>query len=160
MRPEGYINQVVILFYPTQKFIANMSFAFYMTGPQTLRISQVDVKTFDIVSNNQTLTWEQISLQFGTPYPGLGIVIESPSLSGGELGEAPVEGSFYLAIDNIIMTYALPCDFSALNIPGNLQISHQSYLDIPLGYVTYVHFTASSTICPNGPFIYVLEYSK
>lgn len=136
-----------------------------MIGPQLLRIVQTDVKGFDIASNyswngNVTPSWEQASIQFGPPDPSYGIIIASPSLSGGEFGEAPIEGTLYIALDNITLTYALPCNFDALNIPENLQISHQPYLDIPLGIVTYVDFIGSSQICSNGPFVYTLENSK
>ena len=43
---------------------------------------------------------------------------------------------------------------------GNLELIHQSSIDIPLGEVTIVQFNGSSPICPNGPFIYNIKESK
>ena len=142
-----------------------MTFAFYMSGPQALRVVQTNVMGFDIISNytwtgNNTQKWEQATIQFGTPDLMYGISFESPTLSE-EYGEAPLEGPLLLALDNIQLTFGLPCQFSVLNVPGNLLLSPQPpSLDIPLGQVTTVQFVASSTICPDGPFLYTIESSR
>jgi hypothetical protein len=161
LRPDGYLNQILFLSYPLQQYIANLSLSYYIVGPQNLDIVQINVKTFNVYSwnGNDTMTtqWERTTLQFESPHVEAGIFIESPSLSGGEFGEAPLEGPLFLAIDDITMTFALPCDFNSLSTPGNIQISHTSNLDIPLGQVTAIQFIASSIICPDGPFIYTIE---
>lgn len=163
-RPESYPNQVYILTYPSQKFIINMTFAFYMSGPQALRVVQTNVMGFDIISNytwtgNNTQKWEQATIQFGAPDLMYGISFESPTLSE-EYGEAPLEGPLLLALDNIQLTFGLPCQFGVLSVPGNLLLSHPPSLDIPLGQVTAVQFVASSTVCPGGPFLYTIESSR
>ena len=87
-----------------------------------LSVLQTNIYNFDIISNNtwsenETANWEQVSVQFREPDPDYGIVIISPDL-GMELGEAPALASPTLALDNVILTYTLPCDFDKLAIPG------------------------------------------
>lgn len=132
-----------------------------MTGPQGLSIIQAHVMSFEINSNftlNQS-RWEQALIQFSSTNPNYGIIIESPSLPGGG-GEAPIEGDPFLAIDNIVLTFTLPCDFSSLSFSGNLVLSHPAFLNIVLGQINSVQFMASSPICSQGPFIYTIESSK
>lgn len=140
-----------------------MTFAFFMTGPQELRILQSYVTSWDINSNytwngNESVRWEQASVQFGSPHLGGIIIIESPSISQ-ELGEAPIVEEPYLAIDDIKLTFTFPCDFSSLGSPGNLILSHPAFLRITLGQVNTIQFSASSLVCPEGPFVYMLESS-
>lgn len=160
-RPEDYLSEVRILQYPRQKFITSLNFSYYISGVMLLSVLQTNIYNFDIISNNtwsenETANWEQVSVQFREPDPDYGIVIITPDL-GMELGEAPALASPTLALDNVILTYTLPCDFDKLAIPGNLELIHESSIDIPLGEVTIVQFNGSSPICPNGPFIYNIK---
>ncbi|XP_019851134.1 PREDICTED: uncharacterized protein LOC109581456 [Amphimedon queenslandica] len=157
----NYFNQALLLSYPTQKFIAGLSFSFYMVGPQSLQILQSHVTSFDIISNyswngNETVTWERANIEFSTPYPDGNVLFISPSI-GGEIGEAPIEREPFLALDDIELTFDLPCDFSLLSNQGNLILSHPSFLDITIGNINTVQFTAISPICTDGPFIYTLD---
>ena len=160
----NYFNQALLLSYPTQKFIKELSFSFYMVGPQGLQVFQSHVQNFEILSNhswngNETGTWERTTVQFAAPYPNGSIIFVSPSLSG-EIGEAPIERDPFLALDDIVLTFDLPCDFSSLRSPGNLILSHPSFLDITIGQINTVQFTAISPICTDGPFVYTIESSN
>ena len=105
------------------------------------------------------MTWERANIEFSTPYPDGSIVFVSPSI-GGEIGEAPIEREPFLGLDNIELTFDLPCDFSLLSDQGNLILSHPSFLDINIGHINTVQFTAISPICTDGPFIYTLDSSN
>ena len=80
-------------------------------------------------------------------------------IEGFELGEAEEEGddSLVAAVDNITLTFCLPCDFDILPLPGNLMLTAPTVLNVSLGYVTNFTLSASSPLCPSLPLFFTIE---
>ena len=120
-------SDIHLLVFPTQKHILNISFAYFITSSLELLLVQENVKHVEIESNhtgneNQTATsvWEQTSYTLDPPSPiGGGIILRVRTLF--DLGEGavdPVSSALVLAVDDILMTFDLPCDYDMLSNTG------------------------------------------
>ena len=75
-----------------------------------------------------------------------------------DLGEAPPEDSdLFLALDDVNITFCLPCDFDDLTTPGNLLLSSPSEVAITFGEVNQFTLQASSPLCPTLPLVFAIE---
>ena len=76
-----------------------------------------------------------------------------------ELGEAPPEDSsdLFLALDDVNITFCLPCDFDDLAAPGSLLLSSPSEFGITFGEVNRFTLRASSPLCPTVPLVFAID---
>ena len=87
----------------------------------------------------------------------LRLTVEGYGLGEAE-GEAEEEEGFQvMAVDDITLTFCLPCDFDLLPQPGNLQLMAASALTVALGNITTLLLSASSPLCPTLPLVFMIE---
>jgi hypothetical protein len=110
-------------------------------------------------TGNET-QWQRAQLDFNTSdiYSGSLVIIAS----NFDLGEAaPEPGSesddVFLAIDDIILTLCLPCDYDSLGDVGGINVDGPETIDVSLRLVDHYQFNASSPVCPNETFAYAIE---
>ena len=88
----------------------------------------------------------------------LRLTVEGYVLGEAE-GEAEEEGEGFqvMAVDDITLTFCLPCDFDLLPQPGNLQLTAAPALTVALGNITTLLLSASSPLCPTLPLVFMIE---
>ena len=115
------MNSINVLSFPSQKYLLNISFAFYVIGPLDLELYQVNWGTFQLTSNstwneNQLpVEWKQTSVNFENTVPG-GIAIVIPPLE--LIAEAALETELALGIDDLALVFNLPCNFDSIYSQG------------------------------------------
>lgn len=82
--------------------------------------------------------------------------------SNSDLGEAapePGEANVFLAIDDILLTYCLPCDYDRLGDVGGITVGGApgGGIDVHLRLVDHYQLNASAQVCPNETFTYRIE---
>lgn len=118
---DEIFNSIEVLFFPSQKYLLNISFAFYLIGPLELELLQVNWDTFELTSDstwneNQPVDWKQASVTFNNTVSNGGIAIIIAPL---ELGaEAALETELALGIDNLALVFNLSCNFDAIYNQG------------------------------------------
>ena len=155
-----------VLTYPsnTHQFTCALSFSYYAVGPLELEVLQANLAIHSIFMPSQSMAnqtqWERAHLDFNTSdtYSGSLVIIAS----NFELGEAaPEPGSdsddVFLAIDDIILTLCLPCDYDSLGDVGSVIVDGPERIDVSLRLVHQYQFNASSSVCPNETFTYAIE---
>ena len=140
---------------------------------------QENIRHVIIESNQTQIKWEKTSYVLAPPAVTGGVIL---SVGTFDLGEGPVDpqaAPLILGIDDITMTYQIPCDYDLLNqigtesilntlrpccmmcFPGNLVLVAPAPLQqLPLGTVTQLKFNVSSPICPNGSFVFQITSGK
>lgn len=91
-------------------------------------------------------------------YSGSLIIIAS----NFDLGEAaPEPGSefddVFLAVDDIILTLCLPCDYDSLGDVGAINVDGPERIQVSLRLADHYQINASSPVCPNETFAYAIE---
>lgn len=115
------LSETWLLQFPVQKYVTELSFAYYITGIVGLQVVQLNVATLDInhtYSLDGTGQWERASVSFTNSDTDYGIVIASRDLEGEVVGEAAIDGPSVVALDDIVVTMELPCNYSALSAQG------------------------------------------
>lgn len=109
-------------------------------------------------TGNET-QWQRTQLNFNTSdvYSGSLVIIAS----NFDLGEAaPEPGSevddVFLAVDDIILTLCLPCDYDSLGDVGAINVDGPERIEVSLRLVAHYQFNASSPVCPNETFAYAI----
>ena len=77
-----------------------------------------------------------------------------------DLGEAilePDDTELFIALDNITLTFCLPCDYDTLSEPGGIILSTPERIDIQLRQSTRYRFNASASACPNETLVFTIE---
>ena len=142
----GGLQLIFFFFFIFQVLQENLAtHSVYMSGQST-------------TGNNRT-QWQVAKLNLTTSDTNSGSLIIIAS--NFELGEAPPEpgtdDDVFLAIDDIILTLCLPCDYDSLGDVGSISVDGPKRIDISLRLVTQYQFNASSTVCPNETFTFAIE---
>ena len=110
-------------------------------------------------TGNET-QWQRARLNLNTSdvYSGSLVIIAS----NFDLGEAaPEPGSetddVFLAVDDIILTLCLPCDYDSLGDVGAINVDGPERIEVSLRLVDHYQINASSPVCPNETFAYAIE---
>ena len=80
--------------------------------------------------------------------------------SAYDLGEAPLESDdqeLFLALDNLTLTFCLPCDYDTLTEPGAIIVGGPERVDVQLRTLTTYQFNATTPACPNETLIFSIE---
>ncbi len=108
-------------------------------------------------TNNSTV-WRRKTLGFNSSDPFDGDLYFD--VSPYDFGEAPVEPGGYdlfLGLDDILLTFCLPCDYDALDTGGGLALIGATDLTIRLRVTSKEIYNGSSSICPNQTLEYSIE---
>lgn len=109
--------------------------------------------------------WQSASYQYNSsslniPSSGSSLYFE---VSQYDLGEAPLELAnveLFLALDNVTLTFCLPCDYNVLVEPGAIIVGGPENIDIQLRRLTTYQFNASTPACPNETLVFNIEAGK
>ena len=105
-------------------------------------------------------TWQRADLHYPLPmvnriYP----LYFYASLT--DIGEAALTNSeIFFALDDINITFCLPCNFDNLTAEGNIVLNVPNKIPVLIGEITNTSMSATSSICPNATFIYTIESGK
>ena len=152
-----------ILQFPTFQYICNLSLAYYTSAPAELSILRVNVGPDGIMvypALDSANEWQYHSVQYNVsaiPEEDKAYPLRLRACSY-ELGEAEeVSSSLVMAVDDITVTFCLPCDFDLLPLPGNLNMMAPSVLNVSLGAMSETVLSASSPLCPVLPLFFQIE---
>ena len=114
------VNSIDVLFFPSQKYLLNISLAFYLIGPLELELFQINSGEFQLTSNvtwneSQPVEWKEASVSFEDTKPA-GITIVIPSLE--LVAEAALETELALGIDHLALAFDLPCNYDFIYSQG------------------------------------------
>lgn len=105
--------------------------------------------------------WDSVSYQYSdvllsTPVGASALYFEA---SRFDLGEAPLESDeeVFLALDNVTLTFCLPCDYDALVEPDAIVVGGPERIDIQLRRLSTYQFNASAPVCPNETLVFTIE---
>lgn len=141
--------------------MCGLSLSYYVSGPLDLGLlfENYDYQTLYMMSSSTDTTnpvWRRTTLSFNSSDPfDATLYLE---VSPYDFGEAPVEpggNDLFLGLDDISLTFCLPCDYDALAVEGSLALVGVSDLTIRLRVTSTENYDGSSSICPNQS----LEYS-
>jgi hypothetical protein len=171
-----YANQSLsvpdqVLLFPSHQFLCGLSFSYFIAGALDLDIIRenmgVDTVYVSQDSANSSLgsnPWESVSYVYNASLvplsSGRSLYFEA---SQYELGEAPLElpnQELFLALDNVSLTFCLPCDYDSLVEPGAIVISGPQRIDLELRRLTSYQFNASAPACPNETLVFNIESGK
>lgn len=158
-----------LLNFPSHQFVCGLSFSYIASGPLDLEVIRQNAGIDTVISqtavNNATrdgLSWESVSYRYnitdpGIPSSGTSLFLE---VSEFDLGEAPLELEntvLFVALDNVTLTFCLPCDYDSLVEPGTVIVGGPQRLDIQLRLSTVYQFNATSPACPNETLVFTIE---
>ena len=155
--------RVLSIPYIHHQFTCALSFYHFITGPLELEILQENVRIRSIFmpQNTNSTQWQRAELNLTTTgnYNGsLAIVASNQDL--GEAQLAPGEDDVFLAVDDIILTYCLPCDYDSLGDVGGIDVDGPERIDVALRVVSTYQYNASSSVCPDETFTFTIESGK
>ena len=84
-------------------------------------------------------------------------------VSNFDFGEAPPEAGqddIFLAVDDVVLTLCLPCDYNSLGDVGGIAVDGPERIDVSLRIVSHYQINASASVCPNETFTYTIESGK
>lgn len=161
-----------LLNFPSHQFVCGLSFSYITSGPLDLEVIRQNAGIDTVISqaavNNATqdgLSWESVSYRYNTTDPGIPSSGTSLFLEVSEfdLGEAPLELEntvLFVALDNVTLTFCLPCDYDSLVEPGTVIVGGPQRLDIQLRLSTVYQFNATSPACPNETLVFTIETGR
>ena len=88
------------------------------------------------------------------------LAIVASNIDFGEAPPAPGEDDVFLAIDGVVLTYCLPCDYDSLGDVGGISVDGPDRIDVALRIVTTYQYNASSSVCPNETFTFTIESGR
>ena len=114
-----------------------------------------------VLSDNNPSPWESVNYSYNTtlqlPSSGSSLYFEA---SDFDLGEAPPElanQELFLALDNVTITFCLPCDYDSLVESEAIIVGGPERIDLELRRVTSYQFNASTPACPNETLVFTME---
>ena len=111
-------------------------------------------------TNISQARWEiaQVALNTSEEYSGV-LAIETSNFDFGEALPDPGEEDVFLAIDDVVLTYCLPCDYDRLGDVGGITVDGvpPDGIDVGLRLVQHYQFNASAEVCPNETFVFTIE---
>ena len=150
-----------LLQFPTFRYICGLSLALYSSAATQLSLLRVNVGPEVIDLPGDGSGWLYFSRHYNlsavrnedSVYP-LWVVVE-----GVEMGEAEelLASPLVVAVDNLTLTFCLPCDFDLLALPGNLHITAPLAANVSLGQRTQLRLDAASPLCPTLPLFFLIE---
>lgn len=109
-------------------------------------------------SSETQWSWWNTSFNISDSDSPIMILIEG--VGGGGEAEEEEEEVQVAAVDNITLTFCLPCDFGLLPQSGNLILSAPSFVNMTLGRVTNFSLSVSSPLCPSLPLVINIDAGK
>lgn len=155
-----------MLQFPTFQYICSLSLAYYTSDPAMLSIVRTNLGPEDIMvypSQDGASEWQHLSVQYNVSdlpeedkaYP---LKLRGQSSNSSGFGEAEeVSSPLVMAVDDVTVTFCLPCDFDLLPQPGNLNITTPTVLNVSLGVMSELVLSTASPLCPTLPLFFQIE---
>lgn len=157
-------NQVLL--FPSHHFVCGLSFSYFVSGPLDLEVVRENMGV-DTVYLGQgagiSTSWENVDYRYNSTTSaesassGSSLYLEA---SVYDFGEAPLESEgqeLFLALDNLTLTFCLPCDYDTLTEPGAIIVGGPQRIDIQLRTLTSYQFNATAPACPNETLVFSIE---
>lgn len=156
------VNGHTLLSFPTYQYVCGLSLSYYVSATLDMYVLRVNIgETLLPVVHSTTDQWQHWARQYNVSSIEEGNWDHPLNISTewAELGEAEQEEDLPLvaAVDDITLTFCLPCDFDLLPQPGNLWLDAPPAVNVSLGSVTNFHLNASSPLCPSLPLIFTID---
>ena len=113
-------------------------------------------QSLDNSTNSSMWTREELSFNTSKEFDG-GLYFE---VSPFDLGEAIIEPSgikLFLGVDDILLTFCLPCDYDQLESPGGLMLEGPTEIKVQLRFTTQIFLNGTSPVCPNEGLLYNID---
>ena len=144
--------------------MCGLSFSIYVSGPLNLEVIRFNADS-DSVYNFMDSTfnasvWSKASYNYTSADSTLGgNLMMFFRLSSAELGEAELLGmpDVFLALDNVTLTFCLPCDYDGLVESGAIIVGGPQEIAVMLRQSVTFQFNATAPACPNETLAFVLE---
>ena len=144
--------------------MCGLSFSYFAAGPLILEVVRFDAGIDTVYNSMDSYTNDSIWKVALYHYNTTVINDASSSLqmyfdvSGSELGEAEQDmADIFLALDNVTLTFCLPCDFDGLVELGSIIIGGPQDIQVQLRQLVILQFNASSPACPNETLMFTIE---
>ena len=162
--PNNY--ETYTLEFPNYQYICDLSFAYAVDGATTFRLSRWNFDQIDINTTlaagapNITGPWSRAHHHFTLPALNATYPLYFEQLLV-DMGEAPpTNEEIFLALDDINITFCLPCHFDSLSAEGNMVLDAPDRIPIQVAALIRTNISANSSICPNATFVYTIEAGK
>ena len=160
-------NQETLLTFPTYQYVCALSLSYYTTPSLDVSVVRVNIGKDTLppatTSSSDTAQWSHQTLHYNVSAVARHNrdQLLKISVEWLELGEAGLEeGVMVAAVDDITLSFCLPCDFDLLPLPGNLELRAPPALNVSLGSVTNLTLLASSPLCPSLPLVFTIDAGK
>lgn len=162
--PRTY--DIYTLGFPNYQYICGLSFAYAVDGATTLLLRRwnfddIDINTTTVAAAtplNATGPWQKAYNHITLP-PVTKIIYPLYFMAlAADMGEAmPTNQEMFLALDDINITFCLPCNFDHLSADGSIILTVPNVIPVLITALTNVVVVANSSICPNATFVYTIE---
>ena len=155
-----------VLHFPHYSHICGLSFSYYVSGPLDLSLLFENLRYYTVYvtqSSNATgsSVWKRESFSFNSSDPFDGnLYFEVSPFDMGEAALEPGGSNVFLGLDDISMTFCLPCDFDRLDSDGGLVLDGPNEFTVRLRVTSQITYNATSLICPNEPMQYSIDSGK
>lgn len=156
-----------VLVFPSHRYVCGLSFSYFIAGPLDLDVvrENLGVDTVFISDSRQganSTGWERVDYRYNisiydVPTSGSALYFEA---SEYDIGEAPLETDsteLLLALDNVTLTFCLPCDYDMFVEPGAIILAAPESFEIQLRRSSVYFFNASTPACPNETLVFTIE---
>eukprot|EP00731_Ephydatia_muelleri_P012219 Em0006g1113a len=161
--PHSY--EIYTLGFPNYQYICGLSFAYAVDGATTLLLSrwnfdEIEINTTVAVATPPDVTgpWQK-AYHYITLPPVTKIYPLYFKELVADMGEAPpANEEMFLALDDLNITFCLPCNFDNLSVEGGIILTMPNVIHVLITALTNtVVVVANSSICPEATFIYTIE---
>ena len=158
-----------VLLFASHQFVCGLSFSYFALGALSLDIIWENRAVDSVYSSPQegmansssSSLWERASFARNTtgldpPESGSSLYFE---ISDFDLGESPLLSNqeLFLALDNVTLTFCLPCDYDTLVEPGAIEVRGPRSIDIALRRLSTYQFNATTPACPNETLFFEID---
>lgn len=137
--------------------MCGLSFSYFTAGPLSLDITRLNTDQTSVPIQDSAAMWQSFHYQYNTSSSNDPLIFEVFD-DFEDLAEAPlVDTSILLALDNISITFCLPCDYDVLTEPGAIVLGGPESIQVHLRSSAKYQFNATTPICPNETLSYNIE---
>ncbi|XP_065885986.1 uncharacterized protein [Dysidea avara] len=165
-------REEVFLSVPTYYRLCEISMAYTLNMTALMIFPQQDVEIYTLTTttNESLIQWNYVTIPVpnrtltlpdgfrNNPLWFRGYIAEDFEFAGESVPQSSsfADDEFYIGIDNVTLTYCLPCNFDMLQEEGNLVLMFSPSIAtirlIPLGNIA-INIQASSPICTTERFV-------
>lgn len=121
----------------------------------------VGIHSIFMSQNANSTHWQRVQINLTTSDDYFGpLAFVVSNFDFGEAIPEPGQDDIFLAIDDIVLTLCLPCDYDSLGDVGGISVDGPERINVSLRIVDHYQFNASSSVCPNEALTFTIESGK